>query len=547
MEEENFFYYLTHATSTAAVTRWDDDSTIDSKNKDEEIDQVNDNNDNTSTTIVDGVIITPLPIIHSRSTNYTSATNSNANSNNNITTPKEDNDEEEEENDIVSTDKTFLLPPMGTFNLNGGENVLRPSLHGLNGSLHGSLHINVSSHGVVASSGGGSVSSARSGPSLARHDSFGFKPLSRRSSSFFEPLSRRASSFVEPFNDHTGKAKSVVAGLFKLMVLGAFIGIIMPKNEKLPTPWYRITSSIVGYSYFIFWCASFYPQVVMNFQRKSTEGLSIDYTVINFLGYVCYTSYTSAFYWDKNVQDMYRERHYQEDPTAPPAEITVESNDVAFAIHALIMSIIWLFQLEIYGGFKKCRQLGKPIVSRPIFTVIVLIVISCTLYGGLIILYTYIGNNINSSSASTSNIENNYENPTYIYNLSIVKYFSSYLNWLDYLYFLSYMKVLITIAKYIPQVIMNMKRKSCVGWNIWNILLDITGGILSLVQLVGDAYDLNDLSSIVGNAAKLGLSGVSIFFDMIFLLQHYVWYPTHDDRDDTSKSVTAKRNYEVIV
>lgn len=231
----------------------------------------------------------------------------------------------------------------------------------------------------------------------------------------------------------------------------------------------------------------------MNFQRKSTDGLSIDYSVVNFFGYICYTTYTSMFYWNKSVRKMYFERHEHDNPNGQPPEITVESNDVAFAIHALIMSIIWLIQLEIYGGFEKRRKQGKRIVSKPMTTLIFFIVGSCSAYA-VLIGYTYMPNNIFTKFHSNA--------------------FTSWLNWLDYLYYVAYMKIVITTAKYIPQVILNMKRKSCVGWNIWNILLDISGGILSLAQLIGDAIDLNDLSSIRGNSAKLGLSAVSIFFDV---------------------------------
>lgn len=59
------------------------------------------------------------------------------------------------------------------------------------------------------------------------------------------------------------------------------------------------------------------------------------------------------------------------------------------------------------------------------------------------------------------------------------------------------------------------------GWNIWNIILDIAGAILSLLQLVGDAIDLDDYSSIVGNFAKLGLSIISIGFDVSEVLDFF--------------------------
>jgi cystinosin len=89
---------------------------------------------------------------------------------------------------------------------------------------------------------------------------------------------------------------------------------------------------------------------------------------------------------------------------------------------------------------------------------------------------------------------------------------------------LSYAKILISLIKYIPQVVLNYQRKSTVGWSIWNIILDFTGGFLSDLQLVLDCWDLHDFTGITGNIAKFGLGSVSIFFDIIFMLQHYVIY-----------------------
>eukprot|EP00558_Chaetoceros_sp_UNC1202_P008886 CAMPEP_0197252734 /NCGR_PEP_ID=MMETSP1429-20130617/62475_1 /TAXON_ID=49237 /ORGANISM="Chaetoceros sp., Strain UNC1202" /LENGTH=98 /DNA_ID=CAMNT_0042715197 /DNA_START=160 /DNA_END=456 /DNA_ORIENTATION=- len=98
------------------------------------------------------------------------------------------------------------------------------------------------------------------------------------------------------------------------------------------------------------------------------------------------------------------------------------------------------------------------------------------------------------------------------------------------------------MSKYVPQAAMNAKRKSCIGWSIWNIILDFGGGFFSLVQLVGDAIDLNDLSSITGNPAKLGLSVITIFFDTIFFLQHYILYP-----ENHSKHIKGDQELEFTV
>lgn len=533
MEEAGFFYYLTpDASLTASRRTWDDEDlsyytlsttesyqdnnnrTITSEAEEETAIDIASTPTVTNILNIDGreqKSTTGLQTTTSAFSDYNSAVDNSSSSNNQLTNQfnNQPNSLSAPQSQFAPSDTTkLLLPPMnGSVDYSNLKvtpmSSASNSRHGLNESSSHSLisasGINAIFKGYNGNSGPGGPFSAHGTltPTLERGDSF-FKPLSRKNSSFFEPLSRKASSFIEPFNDHTGAPKSVVAGVFNLMVVGTVIGIVMPQNETLPTPWYRLFSSITGYCYFIFWCASFYPQVVMNFQRKSTDGLSIDYSVINFFGYVCYTAYTASFYWDDDVKEMYRERH--NDPSSPDdqqAETTVESNDVAFAIHSLIMSIIWLVQLHIYGGFNKCRKQKKRILSRPIETLIYLIVGSCTGYAALILLYTS---------------ERQYHIGTTFPDAALAVF-----NWLDYLYYLSYMKVLITVAKYIPQVLLNMRRKSCVGWNIWNILLDFTGGILSLIQLVGDAIDLNDLSSISGNLAKLGLSAVSIFFDVSFL------------------------------
>lgn len=78
--------------------------------------------------------------------------------------------------------------------------------------------------------------------------------------------------------------------------------------------------------------------------------------------------------------------------------------------------------------------------------------------------------------------------------------------------------------KYIPQVEINYRNKSTAGWSIGQILLDITGGILSTSQLAIDGYLQGDWSGITGNPVKLLLGNISIFFDVIFVTQHYVLY-----------------------
>jgi len=85
-------------------------------------------------------------------------------------------------------------------------------------------------------------------------------------------------------------------------------------------------------------------------------------------------------------------------------------------------------------------------------------------------------------------------------------------------------KLLITLVKYMPQVITNYNNQSTHGWSIHQILLDFTGGILSVSQLFIDSYLQGDWSGITGNPVKLALGNISVFFDIIFITQHYWLY-----------------------
>jgi len=104
---------------------------------------------------------------------------------------------------------------------------------------------------------------------------------------------------------------------------------------------------------------------------------------------------------------------------------------------------------------------------------------------------------------------------------------------LDYIYYFSYVKLIITIIKYIPQAWFNFSRKSTTGWSIGNILLDLTGGLLSILQMILLSANYDDWRSIFGNPTKFGLGFFSILFDALFITQHFVLY--RHVRDESSQ------------
>jgi cystinosin len=269
------------------------------------------------------------------------------------------------------------------------------------------------------------------------------------------------------YSDQSGSRSNIVNGLSVMFGLGAMTGIVMPKNPDLPHAWYRLLSSIIGYTYFVSWSVSFYPQLITNYQRKTVEGLSTDASILAVLNYTCYTIYNAFLFWDESIRQEYRERNGED------SKITVQSNDVAFSIHALMLNMLLIAQIVRYGGFK-----NQP-VSR--ITLLIVATVFALSAGYLLCIFSF-----------------------------------NWL-WIDFLYFMASVKLVLTVLTYLPQLLLNFTRKSTDGWNLWNVIFDCTGGLMSLLQLVLDSVDLSDLhNGLLGNIPKLILSFITLIFDVSF-------------------------------
>ena len=49
-----------------------------------------------------------------------------------------------------------------------------------------------------------------------------------------------------------------------------------------------------------------YPQIVQNCLSKSVVGVSFDQAIYNFLGFLCYSTFNCALYFDPHVRRAYR-------------------------------------------------------------------------------------------------------------------------------------------------------------------------------------------------------------------------------------------------
>lgn len=96
------------------------------------------------------------------------------------------------------------------------------------------------------------------------------------------------------------------------------------------------------------------------------------------------------------------------------------------------------------------------------------------------------------------------------------------------------------MVKYFPQVWINYKRKSTIGWSILQIVFDLIGGGFSLAQVFLDSALDRDWSGITGNPAKLLLANITVCFDLIFVFQHYVLYRDAGEGHNAAKPVDSQ-------
>lgn len=238
----------------------------------------------------------------------------------------------------------------------------------------------------------------------------------------------------------------------------------------------RAASTVLGWSYFAVWSASFWPQFLLNWRRKSVVGMSFDFQCINFLGYVSYSAYTICLRFDGPTRRAYHEAFGR-------AADLVALPDVCFALHGCALTVAQIVQCFVY-------ERGDQGLSRPCVGAVAALAGASAAYGAVV---AFRGRDTGPAS------------------------------WLDFLYWLSVLKLGITTIKYVPQVLLNRRRRSTTGWSIANVLMDLLGGTLSVAQVVLDGSTVG-WDGVLRDPVKFGLGLLSFVYDGIFIVQHYVLY-----------------------
>lgn len=192
-------------------------------------------------------------------------------------------------------------------------------------------------------------------------------------------------------------------------------------------------------------------------------------------------------YFNPFVREQYALKHTPDTPGHSAHYPLLKANDVAYTVHGLLSVMIIYFQVHFTDYRKSHAHLSA-------YTQIILYFVCFTCFltvGSVLVMRDH-----------------------------------SPIKLLDVAEMLGFVKVCMSTYKYIPQLIYNHRRRSTKGWAINSMLLDIIGSVSSLAQLFLDGYLNNDIGSVWANTSKLCLALVTMIFDMLFLFQHYVLFPS---------------------
>nr|KYP43968.1 Cystinosin isogeny [Cajanus cajan] len=249
----------------------------------------------------------------------------------------------------------------------------------------------------------------------------------------------------------------------------------------------EVAYMVLGWVAFVLWSCSFYPQFLLNFSRKSVVGLNFNYLLMNNTKHTLYLIYNASLYFSPLVQFQYHQKY------GFHQMIPVAANDVAFSTHSVLISAAILFQVAIY-------ERGNQTFSRTTigFVTLVWITVAVCFFIAL---------------------------PSQ--------------SWLWLISIFNTMQVIMTTIKYIPQVripffykslcckiqaVMNCMRRRTDGFSIGMVFFDFSGGLSNYAQMVIQSIDQNSWVNFSGNIGKVLLSLVSMFFDIVFMSQHFLLY-----------------------
>ncbi|BAU01585.1 hypothetical protein VIGAN_11085000 [Vigna angularis var. angularis] len=249
----------------------------------------------------------------------------------------------------------------------------------------------------------------------------------------------------------------------------------------------EVTYQVFGWLAFLSWAVAGYPQLILNFRRKSVVGLSLDFQILSLTKHCTYLIYNASLFFSPVVQKQYFEKYGYEQM------IPVAANDVAFSSHAVILHLIIICQ---FAMFERGNQ------KFSIYTIAVAVAVW---FSAAVCFFIALPSQ----------------------------------SWLWLVSIFNIIQAIMTFIKYFPQTLLNFLRKSTDGFSIGTVLLDFSGGVFNYSQMAVQSIDQGSWVNFYGNIGKVLISLVTISYDSILMCQHYVVYP------DNKKGLPSKNSEEI--
>ncbi|KAL6055034.1 hypothetical protein QOT17_017047 [Balamuthia mandrillaris] len=256
--------------------------------------------------------------------------------------------------------------------------------------------------------------------------------------------------------------------------------------------WLAIPIEIVGWAYFCMWGVCYYPQIWKNWRNQSVLGWSMDFVCYNTFGYACYLVFNLNLYWNEDIRREYREKHHGE-------EVPVRIQDVIFTIHGFFACLMQLTQIFLYRRNETPLQTKLSLGCKVILLLMAITAVALVIFGS-------------TPAMGTQG------------------------SWLMAFTVLGMFKTTASFLKYAPQAWLHFRQKAVTGLSLGYVFLDLGGGICSTLHMILLAIDTHHAAEITGNFPKFLLAVEAILFEILFIIQRYVFYRKNSNEFQRQKT-----------
>lgn len=241
---------------------------------------------------------------------------------------------------------------------------------------------------------------------------------------------------------------------------------------------------LLGLVYVSSWSISMYPPIVTNWRHKSASAISVDFVMLNTAGYsyLVISIFLQLYCWQLK------------DEGSDSGRPKLTQFDFWYCLHGCMMNVVLLTQVVAGPKIWRFPVRGHRKMKLGYFRILLT---SLVVFAVLSVQFLY------------TNCMHGWDN-------------SRTLAYCNNLFLL---KISMSLIKYIPQVTHNWTRKSMDCFPIQGVFLDITGGVASLLQLIWQLSREQgfSLDIFITNFGKIGLSVVTLVFNVVFILQWLVY------------------------